>query len=76
MSKTNEKKRDLLYVALVAKGLRGKTLETEYLLMKKKNITIDDLINDFIDKADKDPYCVSNKNCQRTACCGCSSKKI
>ncbi|GHU48521.1 hypothetical protein FACS1894218_5660 [Bacilli bacterium] len=76
MSKTHKKQRDVLYIALVAKGLTGKQLEAEYLNMKQNNITIDDLISDFIDKADKDPYCVSNKNCAKTACCGCSSKKL
>jgi Holliday junction resolvasome RuvABC DNA-binding subunit len=65
------KKNDDIYVALIAKGYSGKKLESMYKKTKASGITIDELIKQFIEEADRDPRCINTQNCQDGKCTGC-----
>jgi Holliday junction resolvasome RuvABC DNA-binding subunit len=66
------KKNDDIYVALIARGYSGKELEKMYTKTKASGITIDELIKQFIDEADRDPRCINETNCQDGKCTGCT----
>ncbi|MDR3329857.1 MAG: hypothetical protein LBS76_01120 [Mycoplasmataceae bacterium] len=67
-------KSDQLYALLVARGYSGNELKKQYTKLKKQGMSVDQLIQDFIRQADKDPNSVSVRNCSDGKCARCVNK--
>jgi hypothetical protein len=61
----------LIHTALIAFGYEGKDLEREYERAKSRNMTINQLMDEFIDKIDRDPNAINKHNCPYGKCIAC-----
>ena len=65
MTKEDEK---LIRQALIARGAKGEALEAAMKEIKEQNLSFEDLIDNFVAKADSDPHSISNQNCESGKC--------
>lgn len=59
---------ELITQALKARGYNDATIKQALQEIKKRGWTLENLIDQFITKADKDPHSINAKNCQSGKC--------
>ena len=64
----NKKDESLIKQALMARGIKGKDLDKAIKEINDKGLSFDDLINNFIAKADADPHSIAEQNCESGKC--------
>ncbi len=57
-----------LYTMLKSKGFKGKELEKEFQALKSQGITLDQIVKEFVKKADADTTSINDVNCDGGRC--------
>ena len=65
MTKKNEQ---LIRQSLIARGINGAKLDQALKEIKDQGLSFDDLIDNFIIKADTDPHSINEQNCESGKC--------
>lgn len=65
MTKKNEQ---LIRQSLIARGINGAKLDQALKEIKDQGLSFDDLIDNFIIKADADPHSINEQNCESGKC--------
>lgn len=63
-----KKVEQLIRQSLMARGIKGAKLEQALKEIKDRGLSFDDLIDNFITKADSDPHSITEQNCESGKC--------
>ena len=63
-----KKDEQLIRQSLIARGIKGVKLDQAIKEIKDRGLSFDDLIDNFITKADADPHSIAEQNCESGKC--------
>lgn len=63
-----KKDEQLIRQSLIARGIKGVKLDQAIKEIKDQGLSFDDLIDNFITKADADPHSIAEQNCESGKC--------
>lgn len=63
-----KKDEQLIRQSLMARGIKGVKLEQAIKEIKDQGLSFNDLIDNFIAKADADPHSIAEQNCESGKC--------
>ncbi|MBQ6280055.1 MAG: hypothetical protein IJK72_01150 [Mycoplasma sp.] len=63
-----KKDEQLVRQSLTARGIKGEKLEQAIKEIKAQGLSFNDLIDNFIAKADADPHSIAEQNCESGKC--------
>lgn len=63
-----KKDEQLIRQSLIARGIKGAKLDQAIKEIKDQGLSFDNLIDNFIAKADADPHSIAEQNCESGKC--------